>query len=165
MGYLVAATPAVATGRRLDVRHALAPALVGSITPDVIDKSLEAMQLTAYSRALGHSFLFVALLLVGWALLRHFDRGAARPFGWWTAGIVSHIVADLANDVFRSFEGRSNLFAGWPFWPITDRSQLQLSYEISEKMQIHPYFTALEIGVFTAAAMVFTLSVVQWFRR
>lgn len=148
MGYLAAAGPAFATGRPLDVRYALIPALVGTVTPDAIDKPLQVLGLTATSRTLGHSLLFFVLLIVLWHWIRHRRTSFSRPFGWWIVGIGTHLAIDLVNDGFRGLEVRGYFITGWPGWPFTTTDDFQILLELGPEIQVHPTFTSLEIAVY-----------------
>ena len=158
MGFLVAAGPAVARRRRLDVGHALIPALIGSVTPDVIDKSLHLLELVEQSRSVGHSLLFLALLYLIWRILRTRGVDFARPFGWWTAGVASHIFADFSNDLFRGMEARGFFFSSWMGWPLVDFDAVEIVWEIGEYIRIHPTITSLEISVYALTLVVAIVS-------
>ena len=154
MGYLVAAGPAVARRRPLDVRYALIPALIGSVTPDAIDKPLHALEWIDHSRAVGHSLFFLLLLYLIWRILRARDIDFARPFGWWTAGVASHFFADFSNDIFRGIEARGFFFSSWMGWPVVEFEALQIVWELGEHIQVHPTFTSLEIAVYALTLVV-----------
>lgn len=162
MGYLVAAGPAVGLRRPLDIRNALLPALLGSVTPDIIDKPLRALELIQYSRGLGHSLFFLALIYVVWKILAHRGARIARPFGYWTAGIAAHHFADLTNDLFRGLEARGFIITAWPFWPITDARTLAVQYDLGRHIRIHETYTSLEIGVYALTAAVIFAS---WYQQ
>lgn len=156
MGYLVAAGPAVAKGRPVDVRVALLPALAGSVTPDAIDKSLQFFELAEHSRSLGHSLIFLVAIAAIWKLLEGRRISWAQPFGWFVAGVASHFFIDLLNDAFRGFEGRGFVFTGWPIWPVADHRSIQIVLEFTTR--IHPRYTSLEIALFALVAAVMLAS-------
>lgn len=154
MGYLVAAGPAVSRGEPVDLRHALVPAIVGSFTPDIIDKPLRALELVPYARSLGHSVFFLAAVYLLWWILDRRNVWCSRAVGWWVVGIATHYFADIANDFFRGLEARGYLITAWPFWPITDARSHAVLYEIGDHIRIHPFFSSLEIGVFALTTVV-----------
>lgn len=148
MGYLAAAGPALAKQKPVDIKYALVPALIGAVSPDAVDKSLQALEVTAHSRTVGHSFLVFAALFLGWKWLRPHRPDIARPFGWWLAGVASHLGADLLNDMIRGLEARGHFFTGWPAWPITDADSVEVLLEIGDHVRVHPTLSSLEIGVY-----------------
>ena len=164
-GYLFAAVPAVARRRPPSMLTAVIPALIGSVTPDAIDKPLRAMEITAYSRTVGHSLFFVAALLVIWWLLDRRRVRLAKPFGWWIVGICSHLFADFTNDIFRGLEERAHLFTSWPGWPITTPDTFAISFSLGREWRVHETYTSLEIGVFALTAVVLIVHIWLAIRR
>jgi hypothetical protein len=83
-------------------RRVLLPTLVGTLTPDLIDKPLQWAGVVSSSRALGHSpTLFLALLglaLATWYLSGETLRRWATVALFWVAGIGSHILVDYVDE-------------------------------------------------------------------
>ena len=154
MGYLVAAGPALATRRALDVRYAVVPALIGAVSPDFIDKPLNYFDIVSTSRTAGHSIFTILLLIALWHWLKRAKKAIARPYGWWLVGIGTHLFIDLVNDVFRGFEARGHLFTTWITWPLTDANTAQIQFDIGKHIRLHPSFTSLEISVFALTLVV-----------
>lgn len=152
MGYLAVAGPAVARRAPIDVHYALLPALIGTVTPDAIDKTLRVLEVQQYGRSLGHSLLFLIALYTGWRVLCRLKLPSAQPFGWWGVGVATHLFADLVNDAFRAFEARGLLFTAWAAWPLTDARSFAVDYQVGRHVQIHPMYTSFEIGVLALTA-------------
>lgn len=158
--YLCTAVPALAKDRRPALWSATLPAMLGAVLPDIIDKPLHYLGLTAYTRALGHSLFFVLALGLIWTYGRWAHQGRLRRRSWWASGAAgwlvvglgSHHVADLANDVVRSFEGRGLAFTGSIFWPISDHRSFTPVYSFAP--EIHPYLSVLELAIFATTAAV-----------
>ena len=160
MGYLIVAGPALAKNRPLDVRHALLPALVGSLTPDIIDKSLQLTPLTPYGRTVGHSIFVLAGLVILWQWAVAKKAPEARPMGWWIAGIAAHITIDFINDIFRGIEHTGYLFAAWMGWPNTNPDMWQVTTTVENPCQY--CYSSLEIGFL---AMVMVVGVAQYLQH
>ncbi len=97
------------------------PAMLGALTPDLLDKSLLEMGVYRWGRTLGHS-VFVLGGLVGLWLVgrRAFGHRLPRFFtaiGFWVLGIASHIPADLADDALRAVLRGGQVIASWMLWP------------------------------------------------
>ena len=164
-GYLAVGAHALARNHTLDVRRALWPALLGTVTPDIIDKPLDIIGIFAYSRAFGHSLIFLVGLWLWWRWLKRRGSSWAMSVGWWLAGIATHLGVDLLNDMMRGLERRGFFYAGWPYWPVSDYGSHRLLFEIGDHLRIHPTFTSLEIATMAAAVAVGMAMRVQLKRR
>lgn len=155
-GYLACAGPALAKRRPVDIEAALLPALIGALTPDLIDKPLVALEVFSSSRALGHSLLLLGGGWVIWRLLRSRGSGISGIAWWWTVGIASHFAGDLFNDVIRGLEGRGYLVTVWFDWPLSMQELLKLDYSLGAEVRVHPTLSSFQIGVFalTLAVMI-----------
>jgi len=80
-GVLVGVVAARLTGRRASVRWMLAPAALGAVTPDLLDKTRMALGGSIYGRTVGHSTLFLVGIAVVWALWWAWSARAARLAG------------------------------------------------------------------------------------
>jgi hypothetical protein len=124
LGHLAVGTLAGAGAARLQRRPpkfttVLLPAILGGITPDLLDKPLMALDISRDSRTVGHSLVFLAGITVVWALFRAW-RGPARSqvLGFGVLGVGAHLLADLCDDAVRGlFEGglTFHTFFAWPF--------------------------------------------------
>ncbi|MFU8803935.1 MAG: metal-dependent hydrolase, partial [Bradymonadaceae bacterium] len=113
IGYLLVAGRANALGRRPHLYTELLPALIGTLTPDLLDKPMMYLGLTPYGRTVGHSLVLLVLATLVWALASQRKWIATTALGWWTVGIASHHVADFVNDIIYS----GNVITAWFMWP------------------------------------------------
>lgn len=152
LGYLLVAGKSRARNQPIDVHHALIPALIGALTPDVVDKSLQFIGLTPYGRTVGHSiFVLAAIVLVWqWAELR--KSRLAAPMGWWVAGITSHLIIDLVNDLFLGIEHTGYVFAAWMGWPNTNPDMWQVYYSVENPCL--DCYSSLEVGLLALTLVV-----------
>ena len=164
-GFLAVGARSLMTGRTMDVRRQLWPALVGALTPDIIDKPLDVVGITAYSRGPGHSVFLLMGLWLWWRGLRRRGSRWATPVGWWIVGIGTHLGVDLINDMMRGLEQRGFFYAGWPFWPLSDYGSHRILWEIGKHIQVHRTFSSLEVGTMAAAVAVGWAMRVQMKRR
>ena len=165
IGYLIVAGPALARRVHINPTTALFPALLGTLTPDIIDKTLQLTPFTPFGRTIAHSLLVFASLILLWklaTLLRLLRPGGATIVGWWLAGYGSHLIVDLINDLFRGLEHTGYLFSAWIGWPFTNPDMHQLQWPVENPCQ-HCY-SSLEIGLLAmtlAVAITHTLQLKQ----
>ena len=124
-GALMAAGAERSLGRPLSFRWALLPALLGALTPDLVDKSLMYLGVFSSGRSVGHSVVVLAALTLVWLALRfarrtphHRRSRASSAFGFWVLGIASHHLADFVDDAARSLLRDSTAITGRSFWPL-----------------------------------------------
>lgn len=141
LGHLAASTLAAAGVARLGRRRArvgtvLLPAALGGLTPDLLDKVILALEASRYGRTVGHSLVFLAVMVAAWAVTRSWGaRGAARavgatqpvkpawpvraaqPLGFWVLGVGTHLVLDLGDDALRGLLGGGQTFYTFFAWP------------------------------------------------
>ncbi|MGE0786559.1 MAG: hypothetical protein AB7S26_12885 [Sandaracinaceae bacterium] len=114
----------LATGERARLRRA-GLVLIGTLTPDIIDKSAQLVHLTPYGRTAGHSTLLwgsLALLtMIAWS--RSHDAADARAF---VLGGVLHLAVDLVDDVVEGLQQTGYLFSAWAGWPWTNPDELNV---------------------------------------
>lgn len=129
VGTLIVTVPALINKKQLQIKNALLPAILGALTPDIIDKSFQLIGVTPFGRSLGHSVFFWAPLLL---LLMLQDRKKGKSFyAWWVYGGLSHLLIDLINDFVRGLEFTGYLFSAWMAWPFTnaDMAQVKIPFE------------------------------------
>jgi len=98
-------------------RAVLAALLIGSLLPDMIDKSLMLVGTTPYGRSIGHSLLFFALLCLI-ALVFRARRAAARDVVAALAfGVCTHLIFDLLADLESGMLLSGRTFSAWFAWP------------------------------------------------
>lgn len=119
-GHLASAYLLVARGETPRSLARLAPAWLGALLPDLLDKPAMWSGVTPYGRTVGHSLLLWAALLALWLL-----AGRARPRGWASSGLVlaggiSHLAVDLVDDVAEGLERSGYVFSAWLGWPLTN---------------------------------------------
>lgn len=85
-------------------RSVLLPTLLGTLTPDLIDKPLEWAGVVSSTRSVGHSLWFLAVgaglaFVLWWWMSR---RGGARwmlPPAMWLVGIATHQLVDGVDEL------------------------------------------------------------------
>lgn len=99
--------------------------MIGALTPDLIDKPLMWSGLTPFGRSVGHALLCWAWLgLI--ALLWPRRRGAMRALLLaWVLGGLSHLLADLADDLIAALLYTPIAWSAWPLWPWFTPDELQ----------------------------------------
>lgn len=108
----VAFAHAVAWRRRAALTQTqLGYAVVGSLLPDVVDKTLRLAGVFPWGRTVGHS-AWVMTLAVLLAVLAKRD-----VWLWLVVGWVSHLFADLTDDVVCGIQSTGYVFATWYTWP------------------------------------------------
>ena len=154
---LVAAGVRRVTSRELRVRWVILPAVLGGLSPDLVDKPLQLLGLMRGGRTIGHSLFVLGALACVWGLWRSFGPrrekapDARTAFGFWVFGIFTHHLADLADDALRSVLGGGRLFSSWFLWPV--RRQYDWSIRLPEPLLpegwgVWPWaLTPLEIAV------------------
>lgn len=126
VGFLASAGKALAHNRPLYLRNELFPVLIGSLTPDIIDKSIKLFGISPFGRTVGHSLLTLTLLTLIWQLLVR-RRNKPHPIlGWWTFGIGMHIATDFLNDIIDGLFYTSYLFSAWATWPYFNPDMYQV---------------------------------------
>lgn len=107
------------TGRRRSLARWL-PLVLGTVTPDVIDKTAQLIGVTPYGRTVGHSVLLWGWIAVAALIAR--GRGLGRG-GWlvafWLGGAL-HLMTDLVDDVVEGFSHSGWAFSAWMGWPWTN---------------------------------------------
>lgn len=168
-GVLVGVVAARLSGRRASVRWMLAPAALGAVTPDLLDKSYMALGGSIYGRTVGHSALFLVGIAVVWALWwawsarslpsapvgtaapsarhsgrpRHAPTTLRTPFGFWVLGVGTHSLADLANDAPQGLTQGGHVISSWFGWPWAT----PYTYEVTAS---EPVFTTEGLGPWVA---------------
>lgn len=92
----------------------------GALVPDALDKSAMLLGLTPYGRTVGHSLVLWASMLTVWMWAAGLRVPAASALGLVTAGGVSHLAADLVDDVVEGVERTGFVFSAWAGWPWTN---------------------------------------------
>lgn len=117
LGYLLYALYVWVRTRERPTGRAVLPLLVGTQTPDLIDKPLAwYLDVLGYGRSLAHSVLTGGLILLAVVLyLRH--RGHRRLATAFAIGYLSHLVGDSYTFVLEgTYEHLA--FLVWPLLPI-----------------------------------------------
>lgn len=114
VGYLLAR-------RGATTRAPLAAACLGALLPDLIDKALLLARATPHGRSVGHSVL-VWWLWALWALATtrraHEQVAGEALVRWIVLGAVSHLGADLINDLVAGLLYTRYLFSAWYGFPV-----------------------------------------------
>ena len=151
VGYLASAAVARFRHRSPRIRTEILPALVGALTPDLVDKVLYLLELYEHSRAAGHSAFILLGLTLGWLVLRRLGIRWALPFGMWVLGIASHFAADLANDLIGGLSHHSRAFSTWFAWPLMTPSDWEFRFDSTLLPDLYGV-TVLEIMAVALAA-------------
>lgn len=117
IGFLAAAGNALAHKRPIHIRQELYPALIGSLTPDVIDKTIKLSGISPFGRTIGHSLLTLTLLTLIWQLVSLRSNKPHPILGWWIVGIGLHIATDFFNDIVAGIYYTGYMFTAWATWP------------------------------------------------
>jgi len=153
VAWLAAAGRAHRLGRPPDIRTEVVPVLLGSLTPDLIDKPLLLAGVFVHGRSIGHSLTFLLACLVGLYLVRRLSETAAVPTGMWVLGIATHFLADFADDLVGGLLSGSLILSSWFIWPFGTPS----TWDYRPGIALIPGyggFTPLEAAVVAAAIVV-----------
>lgn len=132
---------------------ALAPLLVGTFFPDVVDKSLMGLGVTPFGRTVGHSLFFWTTALLLWMIADARGLERARVLGLFVAGGLLHLGVDLADDVVEGFESMGYAFSAWFGWPYTNPDMW--SWRVPHLWEPRPYATtSLELITLALTAFV-----------
>ncbi len=144
---LVAAGVARVRGMRTRLRTVLLPAVLGGVTPDLLDKAILALGASRYGRTVGHSLLFLVMGLVVWAVLcDRSSRRASRPAGFWVLGVATHLLVDLADDAVRGLIAGGQAVYSFFLWPLASPYDWMLRNP--NPMGVWPWtVTPLEVAV------------------
>ena len=153
-------------------RRRLYPMILGTILPDLVDKSLMVLDVYPWGRTVGHSILVWTLLALTVALRRRVLGGAdtdttdrtkatgstgtgddAEAASWFVAGGLSHIATDMTNDVVAGLTCTGYLFSTWFTWPYLnpDLYPWKIAWE---GPTLRGCYTGYELGVLLLAAIV-----------
>jgi membrane-bound metal-dependent hydrolase YbcI (DUF457 family) len=95
----------------------LAPVWLGALLPDLIDKPVMWLGLSAHGRTVGHSVLVWALVCACAAWGRVRGAQGASALGWVALGVVTHGLADaLEGALMGGLHGRVWVTSWW-LWP------------------------------------------------
>lgn len=115
VGYLVA------RGSLPRLGSSVAPALLGALLPDLMDKPALWMGFTPYGRTVGHSAIVWALFSLAWVVaFRRRASVSASIAGFVVLGGLSHLAIDLVDDVIEGLERSGYVFSAWFGWPFTN---------------------------------------------
>ncbi len=93
--------------------------VVGSMLPDVLDKSLLLLRVFPWSRTIGHSAaVWAAALCV--VYLWDLEARPVPRARWLCWGALSHLVCDLVDDFGAGFESTGYAFTAWFGFPWTN---------------------------------------------
>ena len=109
-------------------RAAIAALLIGTLTPDLLDKTLQWAEVYPWGRTWGHSLIgnlaLAALALSLWLLARATTLATTNPLRTTAAllmclsvGHWSHLVADLWADFEQGAIDTGYLWSAWLAWP------------------------------------------------
>lgn len=146
VGYLLACQGGTA-------RAQITAACLGALLPDLIDKALLFAHLTPYGRSVGHS----ALVWWAWALWTHAARHTARDapgeawVRWLVIGAMSHLGADLINDLVAGLLYTRFLFSAWYGFPVWTPDDGHCIITQPALISCRDCTTPLELAVIAAA--------------
>ena len=121
VGYLLVSAHGRMRGRPPQPGLEIAPVLLGTLTPDIIDKSLFFLDITGHGRTLGHSFLTLGGLILLYLVtgpLSGWMKKARRAMGFWILGIASHLGIDFLDDGLRGILHGRQVVTTWFLWPV-----------------------------------------------
>ncbi len=107
----------VASRYQTPSRHVAALAILGALLPDMIDKPLRLLGLYPWSRTVGHSVVTWVLVL-GFVLLVDVLLRRLPGSRWVLFGAMTHLIADLTNDVAAGFQFAGYALTSWGLWPM-----------------------------------------------
>lgn len=103
-------------------------ALLGSLAPDLIDKSLRLVGVFPWGRTVGHSVFVVAAVALIAVVGRMFEPRARWPaalaLGW-----AGHLVADLVADFELGVLHRGDIWSAWALAPLYNADQLSVTVQ------------------------------------
>lgn len=92
-------------------------AMVGALLPDMIDKPLHLLGLFPWGRTIGHSVFFWALT-IGFVLLIDLFVRRLPGYRWVLFGAMTHLIADLTDDIVAGFQFGAYALTSWGLWPV-----------------------------------------------
>lgn len=107
----------------------IACAMFGALIPDLVDKSLFLAGIYPWSRTVGHSAITWALLaahvVIASVVFRTSPRLERHVAGvpWVTIGVLSHLLADLTDDMVAGLLHNSYMLTSWFLWPTANPDQ------------------------------------------
>lgn len=108
----VALAHVLARRRRADAKVSqVGWTVVGALLPDVVDKGLRLAGVFPWGRTVGHSAYVLTLFALVALLVKR------EAVFWLMAGWVSHLFADLTDDVICGIQATGYVFATWYTWP------------------------------------------------
>ena len=118
VAYLITSRHRTPWSYRVWLATICAPCMLGSLTPDLIDKPLHWFGGVIYGRSIGHALVcWLAISIVVALLQRHQPQPLRRALTWWLLGVWSHLAIDTINDVLAGVLYTRYLFSGWWAWP------------------------------------------------
>lgn len=158
VGYLLVSAHSRARGTPPRPILEVAPALLGTLTPDIIDKSLYFLDITGHGRTLGHSFLTLGGLILGWWVMRRLGRESweapLRAMGFWLLGIASHLGIDFLDDALRGFLHGRQVITTWFLWPVLEAGDWRWESAVAlvSASRTWLYFEAFVVAMAVVAA-------------
>lgn len=113
----------VASRYRTPSRHVAVLVILGALLPDMIDKPLRLLGVYPWGRTIGHS-IFTWALLVGFVLLIDLLLYRLPGSKWVLFGAMTHLVADLTDDIVSGFQFAGFALTSWGFWPLANPDDL-----------------------------------------
>lgn len=131
VGYLTARTR-LATRRTTTGDWGLYTCVIaGALFPDLVDKTILALDLSPYGRSVGHSLFGLLAILLVWAGQVGRSGRVAAPLAWFALGIASHLAADLFDDLVAGLVQTTYAQTSWMLWPFLTPDDWSLKIEAS----------------------------------
>ena len=128
-------------------RWAIAALVLGTLTPDLVDKTAWWMGATRYGRALGHApvlWMIASLLVV---LLIGREVESAMIWRRWVEGAWLHLLADLSNDAIVGWLFSGFVLDTWWMWPWRDSDAWYMRVSPLLEGGAWWHWSPLEVGV------------------
>lgn len=151
VAYLITHTRQLPSSLRVWWWTVVAPACLGSVTPDLVDKPLHWFLNHTYGRSVGHSLAVWMLVSAALAPIEWPNTALRRCVRWWLIGAWSHLLIDTINDALAGVLFSRYLWSAWWAWPwlTPDDWQCKITNTLLEPCK--RCWTPLEIAVIAFA--------------
>lgn len=154
VGYLMASAHGRLRGRTPYLYTETLPLLLGTLTPDIIDKSLLYLEVTSHGRTVGHSLFTLVGLVAAWLVIGKLKATVGGVMGFWILGIFAHHITDVVDDFVRGVLHGRQLISSWFLWPAVDQDHWRWLF--------WGYFKEYRFSVALEVAVVFVAILAAW---